>query len=186
MPDPAERGIVPGLSGPPRLTAGPLEERLEMSHLVPRRVAIGIAAVAIGLFGAGGAFAGDDPQPIAFTHNVIDAPAPVNSAVFGTDGSLKPGQKLCQTSTQANLSLNVNTDCSEGSVGPHNETSIAVNPTTTDPDHLNMIGGANDYQLALNSGGHVTETVLSRAHVTFDSGHTWAMYPIVCCARVGR
>src|SRR5213078_406459 len=58
--------------------------------------------------------------------------------------------------------------------GPHNETSIAVNPTNI----LNMIGGANDYQLGLNPGGHVSETVLSRAHVTFDGGATWAEYPI--------
>ncbi|HJW22694.1 MAG TPA: hypothetical protein VJ506_09720 [Candidatus Limnocylindrales bacterium] len=142
---------------------------------MPRRLAI-LGAIAIGLFGAGGGvLAGGDPQPIDFTHNVMDAPAPVNSAVFGTDGSLKPGQKLCHTATEANLANNVNTDCSEGSVGPHNETSIAVNPS----DHNNMIGGANDYQLGLNSGGHVTETVLSRAHVTFDGGHTWAMYPII-------
>ena len=34
------------------------------------------------------------------------------------------------------------------------------------------LGGANDYQLAINPGGHVTETMLSRAHVTFDGGHT--------------
>jgi len=67
----------------------------------------------------------------------------------------------------------VNTDC-ERAPGPHNETSIAVNPT----DHNNIIGGANDYQLALNPGGHVTETTLSRAHVSFDGGHTWSMYPI--------
>jgi hypothetical protein len=144
-------------------------------HPVPRRLAL-LAAIAIGLFGAGGgALAGDDPQPIDFTHNVKDAPAPVTSAVFGTDGSLKPGQKVCQTTAVANLANNVNTDCAEGSVGPHNETSIAVNPT----DHLNMIGGVNDYQLGLNPGGHVTESVLSRAHVTFDGGHTWAMYPII-------
>ena len=57
---------------------------------------------------------------------------------------------------------------------PHNETSIAVNPT----DPTNMIGGANDYQLAINPGGHVSESVLSRAHVTFDGGRTWSMYPI--------
>jgi hypothetical protein len=144
-------------------------------HHVPRRLAV-LAAIAIGLFGAGGgALAGDNPQPLDFTHNVFNAPAPVNSAVFGTDGSLKPGQKLCQTGTQADLSANVNTDCSEGSVGPHNESSIAVNPTNA----MNIVGGLNDYQLGLNSGGHVTETVLSRAHVTFDGGHSWAMYPII-------
>jgi hypothetical protein len=114
---------------------------------------------------------GDNVQPIDFTHNVMDAPAPVNSAVFGTDGSLKPGQKLCTGPAQG---ANANTDC-EAAPGPHNETSIAVNPTDGD----NILGGANDYQLGFNSGGHVTETVLSRAHVTFDGGTHWSEYPII-------
>ena len=26
--------------------------------------------------------------------------------------------------------------------------------------------------------GSVSETILSRAHVTFDAGHTWSEYPI--------
>jgi hypothetical protein len=114
---------------------------------------------------------GDNVQPIDFVHNVMDAPAPVNSAVFGTDGSLKPGQKLCTGPAQG---ANANTDC-EAAPGPHNETSIAVNPTDGD----NILGGANDYQLGFNSGGHVTETVLSRAHVTFDAGTHWSEYPIL-------
>ena len=74
-----------------------------------------------------------------------------------------PAQAICTTADADGA--NVNTDC-EATAGPHNETSIAVNPT----DANNMIGGANDYQLGLNPGGHVTETVLSRAHVTFDGG----------------
>jgi hypothetical protein len=41
-----------------------------------------------------------------------------------------------------------------------------------------MIGGANDYQLGVNPGGHVTESILSRAHVTFDGGRTWSEYPL--------
>jgi hypothetical protein len=41
-----------------------------------------------------------------------------------------------------------------------------------------MIGGANDYQLAINPGGHVTQTLLSRAHVTFDGGRTWSEFPL--------
>ena len=41
-----------------------------------------------------------------------------------------------------------------------------------------MIGGANDYQLGINPGGHVSESVLSRAHVTFDGGRTWSMFPL--------
>jgi hypothetical protein len=94
----------------------------------------------------------------------------VTSAVFGSGPRVKTGTAICTTPKQT--TANVNTDCA--STGPHNETSIAVNPT--DPD--NMIGGANDYQLGLNPGGHVSETVLSRAHVTFDGGQTWSEYPL--------
>lgn len=115
--------------------------------------------------------AGDNVQPIDFTHNIKDAPAPVPGAVFGTGPAVKTGTAICTTAAQTG---NVNTDCETSSVGPHNETSIAVNPT----DPLNMIGGANDYQLGLNSGGHLSETVASRAHVTFDGGTTWSMYPL--------
>ncbi|HEX5239836.1 MAG TPA: sialidase family protein [Candidatus Limnocylindrales bacterium] len=140
----------------------------------PRRLATALAAAGLLVGMTGGLALADDDQiqPVAFSHNVMDAPAPVNSAVFGTDGSLKPGQLICTgpTSTAAN----VNTDC-EATPGPHNETSIAVNPT----DHDNIIGGANDYQLGLNNGGHVTETVRSRAHVTVDGGQTWSEYPIL-------
>jgi hypothetical protein len=141
-----------------------------------RRLAATLIAASTLALGTGTATAlggdGDVVQPIDFTHNVIDAPAPVAGAVFGTDGSLKPGQKLCTTPTQTGA--NVNTDCATTS-GPHNETSIAVNPTNA----RNLIGGLNDYQLALSPGGHLTETVLSRAHVTFDGGQTWSEYPII-------
>ena len=112
----------------------------------------------------------EDIQPIDFVHNVTGAPAPVTGAVFGTAPATKTGTAICTTPTQT--TANVNTDCD--GVNPHNETSIAVNPTNTQ----NIIGGANDYQLGLNPGGHVSETILSRAHVTFDGGRTWAEYPI--------
>jgi hypothetical protein len=111
-------------------------------------------------------------QPVDFTHNVTGAPGPVAGAVFGTGPAVKTGTAIC-TTTAPPEAVNINTDC-ESSAGPHNETTIAVNPM----DHNNMIGGANDYQLGLNSGGHVSETVLSRAHVTFDGGQTWSMYPL--------
>jgi hypothetical protein len=134
-----------------------------------------LALAVLGLFALTAATASadeGDPQPIDFTHNVVDAPAPVPAAVFGTAPPVKTGTPICTTPTQTGA--NANTDCETTSVGPHNETSIAVNPT--DPD--NMIGGVNDYQLALNAGGHVSETILSRAHVTFDGGKTWSMYPV--------
>jgi hypothetical protein len=116
--------------------------------------------------------ADSNPQPIDFAHNVTGAPAPVTGAVFGTASAVKTGTAICTTGLQTGA--NANTDCTESSVGPHNETSIAVNPANPQ----NMIGGANDYQIALNSGGHVSETILSRAHVTFNGGQTWSMYPL--------
>ena len=132
---------------------------------------LGFALIAFAAFGVALAAADDDPQPVDFTHNVFDAPAPVAGAVFGTGPAVKTGTAICSTTTSADA--NVNTDCAP-TAGPHNETSIAVNPT----DSSNMIGGANDYQLGLNPGGHVTESVLSRAHVTFDGGQTWSEYPL--------
>lgn len=132
----------------------------------------GAGAVLLLAVGAGVAFAADNPQPVAFGHNVTNAPAPVVGAVFGNSPPVKTGTAICTTAPQPGP--NYNTDCQERTVGPHNETSIAVNPT----DPTNMIGGANDYQLAINPGGHVSETVLSRAHVTFDGGQTWSEYPL--------
>ena len=110
-------------------------------------------------------------RPVEITHNVLDADAPIAGAVFGSGTPVKPGQVICTTPTQN--TPNVDTDCEK--TGPSNETSIAVNPTNEN----NIIGGANDYQLGLNSGGHVTETIHSRAHVTFDGGKTWSEYPIL-------
>ncbi len=128
-----------------------------------------VAAIAVGQTLA--VAADTNPQPIDFTHNVMDAPAPVDGASFGTGPAVETGTAICTTASQTG---NANTDCETTSAGPHNETSIAVNPT----NQLNMIGGANDYQLTLNPDGHLTETILSRAHVTFDGGKTWSMYPV--------
>jgi hypothetical protein len=90
--------------------------------------------------------------------NPLLAGSPATSGNLGTGGS---------------TAANVNTD-TEAIAGPHNETSIAVDPT--DPKHL--IGSANDYQLIPNPDGSVTETVYSRAHVSFDRGQTWTNYAI--------
>jgi hypothetical protein len=69
--------------------------------------------------------------------------------------------------------LNVNTDTDL--TAPHNETSIAVNPTNP----MNLIGSANDYQAVYDSsGGLVSLTAYSRAHVTFDNGQTWTDYVV--------
>jgi hypothetical protein len=77
---------------------------------------------------------------------------------------------ICSTSTSS--AANVNTDC-EGP-NPHNETTIAINPTNP----FNRIGSANDYQLSVSPGGTIYETLYSRAHVTFDGGQTWATYAV--------
>jgi hypothetical protein len=133
-----------------------------------------VSALGLALVVGAGSARGDEGeeglQPVEFVHNVRDAPAPVTGAVFGTAPQTKTGTAICTTPTQA--TANVNTDC-EG-VNPHNETSIAVNPTNTQ----NILGGANDYQLGINPGGHIGETVISRAHVSFDGGRTWSEYPI--------
>ena len=127
-------------------------------------IAVSVAVSRTPVFGEG------EDQPVDFDHNVRDAPAPVAGSVFGSGPALHPGDLICTTPTQN--SANVDTGCEKA--GPSNETSIAVNPTNAQ----NLVGGANDYQLAINPGGHLTETVLSRAHVTFDGGHTWSEYPI--------
>jgi hypothetical protein len=124
--------------------------------------------------GASGARAEDDP-PLPVTHqhfNFFEGPLTEGGeGAVGESTIRNPSSPICSTATSN--AANVNTDC-EGDNWPHNETTIAVNPTNP----LNMIGSANDYQLRLSPGGGVNETALSRAHVTFDGGHTWTTYPI--------
>ena len=112
---------------------------------------------------------GERNLPIEFVHNNLED-APIAGAVWAGGPALKDGCVICGVAATADP--NVNLSC--GPAGPHNETSIAVNPA--DPD--NMISGANDYQLAINPGGHVSASTLSRATVTFDGGATWTVYPI--------
>src|SRR5262249_3481991 len=72
--------------------------------------------------------------------------------------------------------VNINTDTEKASyTTPHNETSIAVNPTNP----LNMIGSANDFQASFDASGNLLSvTEYSRAHVTFDGGKKWKVYEI--------
>ena len=68
-----------------------------------------LAAIGVIAVGQSLAVAADtNPQPIDQTHNVTGAPAPVDSAVFGTAPSVKTGTAICTTGTQT--TLNVNTD----------------------------------------------------------------------------
>lgn len=137
-----------------------------------------VAAVAVLGLAAGfvapvaSADAGDAPLPL--THQRVDSLEQIVAG--GADGSLNPGayrnppSPICTTPTAS--AANVNTDC-EG-LAPHNETTIAVDPT----NRLHQIAAANDYQLSISPGGTVYETLLTRAHVTFDGGRTWTTYPI--------
>src|SRR4029077_20339886 len=65
--------------------------------------------------------ADNNPQPVDFTHNVMNAPAPVDGASFGTGPAVQTGTAICTTASQIG---NANTDCETTSAGPHNETSI--------------------------------------------------------------
>jgi hypothetical protein len=86
------------------------------------RAAVLAAGCAFGLSVALGGVLGaqEGGRPVDITHNVVDAPAPVAGAVFGSGTQLHPGQRICTTATQT--SANVDTDCEKS--GPSNETSI--------------------------------------------------------------
>jgi hypothetical protein len=155
--------------------------RILRSSYALRRTAI--ACVGAGLLAvfAGSARAEDDPLPPAITRaewNVGSAPAAERGVGPASLGEVKhlSGRICGPTAGPGSDGRNVNTDCDEsvGIVAPHNETSIAVNPTNP----TNIVGGANDYQLVTTSGGTVKETILSRAHVTFDGGSTWSEYAV--------
>lgn len=115
----------------------------------------------------------DSPLPLPLTRQHFNSIDPLLASGDGAPaslGSLKnPPNPVCATATS--LAANVNTDCE---LSPHNETSIAVNPTNAG----NRISGANDYQLILTPGGVLKETIFTRAHVTFDGGKSWTDYPI--------
>ena len=134
---------------------------------------LALAVFAVGA-NASSVRAADSPLPQATTHlhfNGVEGPLTQEGDGRVTAGSFRnPSSPICSTTTSN--AANVNTDC-EGNA-PHNETSIAINPTNP----LNRIGSANDYQLRLSAGGTIYETVYSRAHVTFDGGTTWTTYPI--------
>ncbi len=117
--------------------------------------------------------AADTPLPLPVTHehltyfdNILAGTA---DGTAGESTYKSPPNPVCSTSS---TDPNANTDC-EGN-GPHNETTVAINPTNP----LNIITSANDYQLKLSSGGAINETTFSRAHVSFDGGHSWTTYAI--------
>jgi hypothetical protein len=113
---------------------------------------------------------GPTPPPVTHQHfNQLESLLSQNSTgPLSASDYRNPPNPICAISSSG---PNANTDC-EGT-NPHNETSLAVNPTNP----LNIIGGANDYQWIrhINSNYIIVHT---RAHTTFDGGQTWSMVPI--------
>ena len=69
-----------------------------------------VCAVLVLGVGVAAALGEENPQPIDFHHrNLVDAPAPVAGAVFGTAPSVKTGTAICTTATST--AANVSTDC---------------------------------------------------------------------------
>lgn len=117
------------------------------------------------------------PGGIASTgRGVAAGHAAVHAAPRGAAASVSGSGALCKVAPAR--ARNVLTSCDQVS-SPHNETAVAVNPRNP----LNVIASANDYQFR-GAGQHVTETVLSRAHVSFDGGRSWTdfrvPYPAGC------
>jgi len=138
-------------------------------------VASAFALVLCALTGGGAvAQAGGGGGAEPFTHqlfNGVIGPLTQHGEGAGGESIYKnPPSPVCVLA--ASTAANVNTDC-EGTFA-HNETSIAVNPANP----ANLIGDANDYQIKLAADGHANQTAFIRAHVSFDGGKTWAMYPV--------
>ena len=140
-----------------------------------RRVlsALGATALILGLVG-GPALAEDEGElvhPVDFIHNNLDRGARRRRRLRlrpGPQGRRGDLHDADPDGAQRQHRL-------RGRQGPHNETSIAVNPTNS----LNMIGGANDYQLAHQSGRPRHARRCCRAPTSrFDGGQTWTTYPL--------
>ena len=95
--------------------------------------------------------------------------APVAGAVFGTGPARRPATRSARRRPERRQRQH-----RLRGHGPHNETSIAVNPTDPrQPDRRRQRLPAGD-----QPGRPRQRDPLSRAHVTFDGGQTWTMYPI--------
>lgn len=100
----------------------------------------------------------------------LTAPIALASSAHAGAASHPPGPPpLCSTAPTGEA--NVNTDCQP--TGNTFETSIAINPT----DHRNIIGAAIR-RVPPTPGVPRSGSFISEPHVSFDGGHTWAIYPV--------
>ena len=82
------------------------------THERKRGITVLVIALAALTFAIAGAVADDNPQPVDFTHNGLDAAAPVTGGVFGSGPAHRPGTAACTSAPQSTSGgANVNTDC---------------------------------------------------------------------------
>jgi hypothetical protein len=141
-------------------------------RLWPPVIGAAAAALAMGLVPVSPALATThQPRPISAPH-AADGFAGRQAS---KPAASSPNTVLC--TSKPSLAANVLANCNEPQ-SPHNETAVVINPLNP----LNIVVGANDYQ----QPGPVdaNRTLLSRAHVSRDGGHSWSdvalPYPSVC------
>jgi len=126
-----------------------------------------VAGVVVGLTSA----APRDPVPLDKWSGFHDFRTFQEDLPSGTSGPGKgtiPGTP-CTVETAAipaEFAGNYLLDCD--GIGPHNETTIAVNPT----DASNVIAGSHSYQLAV-TGATLVARIYAAAYVTTDGGAHW-------------
>ena len=130
-----------------------------------------VAAVSISVLALSPAlaYADDEPQPVDFTHNVRRSGSGGRRSV-----RLRPrGEDGNSDLHDRHANRRQPTPTARRRHRPHNETSIAVNPTTRTNRRRRERLPARP-----QPGRPRQRDSASRAHVTFDGGRTWSMYPL--------
>ena len=146
--------------------------RRPFSILSSSRLAVVLMAAAlIASVGLARIFGDQEDQPIEFTHNIFDAPAPVAGAVFGS------GPRSVQAIASARRRLRTRPTSIPTARTPAQQRDV----DRRQPDQRAEHDRRRQRLPARRSIPADTSrrTVLSRAHVTFDGGHTWSEYPIL-------
>src|SRR6266571_1261420 len=138
-----------------------------------RRVLIAAFAALFALaVGGSSATAVDLPLPLdkrSGFYSFATFTEPLSSG-FGGPGFGTIAGTVCTSTTATEPAIfagNFLLDCDTG--GPHNETTIAVNPTNAS----NVIGGSHSFLLT-QQGGTLIAHIVGIPYVTTDGGATWA------------